>query len=114
MVQGLRYNLRKFGRKLEGPVEVYCDNKSMVTNSNEQASLINKRHNDICYNVFIEAQAAGMLREGWIPCGYNLAYLLTKTKMTRNMRHGMVEPLSYNKAGGGVKSKHRSPRLKHK
>ena len=30
MVEALRYKIRTFGVKLEGPVEVYCDNKSVM------------------------------------------------------------------------------------
>ena len=38
-----------------------------------------------------------MLRVGWIPGEYNLEYLLMKTKITGNMRHGMIELIFYNK-----------------
>ena len=37
------------------------------------------------------------MRLGWIPGEYNIAYLLTKTKMTGNMRNRMVELIIYNK-----------------
>ena len=39
-----------------------------------------------------------MLRLGWIQGEYNLADLFTKTTMTGNTRHGMVESIFYNKA----------------
>ena len=90
MVESLRYKLRKFGVNLEGPEEVYCDNKSVVTNYSVPASVLNKRHNSICYHRVIEPQAARTLRVGWIPGEYNLTYMLTKTKIIGNMRHGMV------------------------
>ena len=35
---------------------------------------------------------------GWITGEYNLEYLLTKTTMTVNMRHGIVESIFYNKS----------------
>ena len=38
-----------------------------------------------------------MLRVGWIPGEYNIAYLLTKTTMTGNVRHSMVESIFYNR-----------------
>ena len=50
MVEALRYKLMKFGVNLDGPVELYCDNKSVVTNSSVPASVLNKRHNGICYH----------------------------------------------------------------
>ena len=39
-----------------------------------------------------------MLRVGRIPGEYNPADLLAKTKMTRDMRHRMVESIFYNKS----------------
>ena len=38
-----------------------------------------------------------MFRVGWIPSEYDLADLFTKTIMTGNMIHGMVESIFYNK-----------------
>ena len=47
MVESLRYNLRTFSVNLEGPEEVYCYNKSVVTKSSVPASVLNKIHNAI-------------------------------------------------------------------
>ena len=62
------------------------------------------------------------MRVGWIPGDYNLAYLLTKTTITGNMRHKMVESIFYNTAAlimetetskvEGFESKRRYPCLK--
>ena len=46
-VEALRYNIRKFGVNLEGPEEVYCENKSVVTTCSVPALVLNTRHNDI-------------------------------------------------------------------
>ena len=70
----------------------------MVTNSSVPVSVLNKRHNAICYHRVREDQAVGTLREGWIIGEYNLSCLFTKTTMTGNMRHGMVELIFYNKS----------------
>ena len=70
----------------------------MVTKSSVTAPVLNKRHNAICYHRVREAQANGKLRVGWIPGDYNLAYLLTKTTIKVNTRHGMVESIFYNEA----------------
>ena len=40
MVESLSYKLRKFGVNLEVPLEVYRDNKSVVTNSSVPASVL--------------------------------------------------------------------------
>ena len=62
MVKALRYKLRCFGVPLDGPTEVLCDNRSVVTNSSVPASTLNKRHNAICYHRVREAQACGMIK----------------------------------------------------
>ena len=70
----------------------------MVKNYSVPASNLNRRHNTICYHIVREYQYAVTLRVGWIPGEYNLEYLFTKTTMTGNTRHGMVELILYNKA----------------
>ena len=62
MVEAIKYKLRKVGVNLEGTEEDNCDNKLVVTNSSVPASVLNKRHNSICYHIVREAQAAGTLR----------------------------------------------------
>ena len=70
----------------------------MVTNSSVPTSVLNKRHNAICYHKVREAQAAGTVIVGWVPGDFNLADLFTKTTMTKEVRHGMVENIFNNKA----------------
>ena len=90
MLESLRYKLRSFGIPIDGPADVFCDNQSVVTNSTVPASVLNKRHNAICYHRVREAQAAGTIRVGWIKGEFNLADLFTKTTMPGNLRHGLV------------------------
>ena len=91
MVEALMYKFSTFGLNLEVPTEVYCDNKSVVTNFSVPSSVLNKRHNAIFYHRVREPQASRTLRVVCITGEYNLADLLTNTTMTVNMRHGMVE-----------------------
>ena len=98
MVEGLRYKLKCFGVPLDGPADVYCDNKSVVTNSSVPASTLNKRHNAICYHKVREAQAAGTIRVGWIEGTHNLADLFTKTTMPGNVRQALVNSIFHNDA----------------
>ena len=98
MVEGLRYKLRTFGIPIDGPADIFCDNKSVVTNSSVPASVLNKRHNAICYHRVREAQAAGTIRVGWIEGKFNLADLFTKTTIAGNTRHGIVEGIFHNEA----------------
>ena len=90
MVEALMYKIGKFGVNLEGPEKVYCDKKLVVTKSSIPVSVLNKRHNTICYHRVRESQADGMLRVGCILIEYNLADLSKKTTIAGNMRHGMV------------------------
>ena len=90
MIEALRYKLRCFGVPVVGPADILCDNKSVATNSSVPTSVLNKRHNAICYHRVREAQAAGTIRVGWIPGEHNLADLFTKTTMAGNTRHGLV------------------------
>ena len=45
MLESLRYKLRMFGIPIDGPSNVFCDNKSMVTNSTVPTSTLKKKHN---------------------------------------------------------------------
>ena len=96
MIEALRYKLRCMGIPIEGPAEVLCDNKSAVMSSSVPASVLNKRHNAICYHRVREAQAAMMVRTGWIPGDLNLADLLTKTTLAGNKKDAFVRKLFYN------------------
>ena len=97
MVEGLRYKLRMFGVPIEGPTDVYCDNSSVVTNSTIPASMLNKKHNAICYHKVRESQAAGTIRVGWISGEYNKSDLLTKTTLNTGRRYDLMNSLFCNK-----------------
>lgn len=46
----LRYKLRMFGVPVEGPTEVFCDNNSVVLNSSNVESKLNKKNNSLQYH----------------------------------------------------------------
>jgi len=91
MVEGLRYKLRCFGVSVEGPTDVLCDNRSVVTNSSLPTSVLNKRHNAICYHRVREAQAAGIIRVGWIEGEKNVTDLFTKTTLSNESKRRFVQ-----------------------
>ena len=62
------------------------DNKSVVTNSSVPTSVLNKRDNATCYHRVREAQAADMIRVGWIEGGKNVADLFTKTTLSNESK----------------------------
>ena len=66
MIEALQYKLICFGVPIDGACDVMCDNRSVVTNSSVPTSVLNKRHDTICYHRVREAQAAGVIRVGWI------------------------------------------------
>ena len=90
MIEALRYKLRMFGVPVDGPADVFCDNKSVATNASIPTSVLNKRHNAICYHRIREAHTAGTIRVGWIQGEYNKADLATKTTLPTKRRYELI------------------------
>jgi len=80
-----------FGVPVEGAVDVLCDNRSIVVNSSVPTSVLNKRHSAICYHRVREAQAAGIIRVGWIEGERNVADLFTKTMISNESKRKFVQ-----------------------
>jgi len=74
----LRYKIRMFGIPIDGPANVFCDNRGVVKNVSIPESTLMKKHNSINYHAVREAAAAGILRVGKEDGETNLADLLTK------------------------------------
>ncbi len=96
MIEALRYKLRMFGVPIDGATDVFCDNKSVATNASVPSSVLNKKHNSICYHRVREAQAAGTVRVGWIEGEYNKADLATKTTLATTRRYNLTSSLFTN------------------
>ena len=94
LVEALCYKLRCFGILLDGPANTLSDNKSVGNNSSVPTSILNKRHNTICYHCMWKSQASEKIRVGWIPCEINLE----ETTMGGIVRHLIVEVIFHNKA----------------
>ena len=93
LIVALRYKLRMFGVEIPGPANVFCDNKSVVTNSSVPTSTLNKKHNSICYHRVREAHTAGTIRVGWIEGEYNKADIATKTTIPTKRRYELVNSI---------------------
>jgi hypothetical protein len=78
MIEAMRYKLRMFGIPIDGPANISCDNKSVVTNSTLPDSTLKKNHNVIAYHRVREAVAAGTLQIAHVHSKSNNADLLTK------------------------------------
>ena len=67
-----------FGVPVDGPANVFCDNRGVVKNASIPESTLAKKQNAINYHAVREAAAAGILRVGKEDGQTNLADLLTK------------------------------------
>ena len=63
LIEGLRYKLRMFGIPIDGPANLYCDNKAVTKNCSIPELTLKKKDNSIVYHHIREAVAAGTL---WI------------------------------------------------
>jgi hypothetical protein len=78
LIVALRYKLRMFGVPIDGPANVFCDNRGVVLNASVPNSTLQKKHNSINYHAVREAAAANILRVGKEDGETNLSDLLTK------------------------------------
>ena len=67
-----------FGVPFHGPTEVFCDNNSVVLNTSQVESKLNKKHNALAYHAVRWAVAAAIIRVGWIDGKENYADAYTK------------------------------------
>ena len=68
----------------------------MVTNASIPTSMLNRKHNSICYHKVREAHAAGITRVGWILGEYNKSDLLTKTSLGTSRRYDLTNSIFDN------------------
>jgi hypothetical protein len=66
------------GILLDGPANVLIDNDADIKNSTIPSSVLQKKHNAICYHFVREAVAANVMRIAYIPSSENLAGMFTK------------------------------------
>jgi hypothetical protein len=78
LIVALRYKLRMFGVPIDGPANVFCDNRGVVKNASVPESTLMKKHNAINYHAVREAAAADILRVGKEDGETNISDLLTK------------------------------------
>jgi hypothetical protein len=74
----ITHTLKSLGIPLAGPVEIFCDNRSVVDNSTIPGSALKKKHTSIAFHMCREAQAAGICILRHIPGTENPADILTK------------------------------------
>ena len=82
-----------FGVPIVGATDVFCDNESVTKNVSVPESVLNKKHNLICYHRIREAVASGVWRVAWIQGEYNQADLLTKTTLSTERKLNICHEL---------------------
>ena len=82
LIVALQYKLQMFGVPIDGPVNVFCDNRGVVKNLSIPESTLLKKHNAIKYHAVREVVAAGILCVGKEDMMMNLADMLTKVMTT--------------------------------
>ena len=105
MVEALQYKLGCFGVLVDVTTEVFCNNRLVVKNSSVTISVLDSRHNTICYHRAREAHTTGVLRVGWIPGGFNPKILFPKTTIPGKKINNLVESICSDAVSqiGGIK-----------
>jgi len=62
MIESLGYKLWMFGIPINSSANVFCDNKSVVTNSTIPTLQLKKKHNSIAYHRLCKSVAAKIIR----------------------------------------------------
>jgi hypothetical protein len=83
-LRGLRHKICMMGIPLSGPMYIYSNNKTQVTNSSRPELTLKKKCNSICYHAIRESVAMGKTLLKHIRTGENLADFLTKTTSGAN------------------------------
>ena len=78
LVIAFRHKLRMFGVPLEGPTDIFCDNKTVFKNTFTPESVLRKKHHIISYHKYREAVATLIFRIAKEYTGSHLADLFTK------------------------------------
>ena len=78
MLQALHCKLRWFGVPIDGPVNVFGDNDSVINSSQKLEETLSKKHNSIALHKTREGVTSGMIRVAYVNTLLNLADVLTK------------------------------------
>ena len=95
-----------FGVQINGPGDVFCDNQSVVTNVSIPSSILNRKHNSICYQRVREAHTAGTIRVGWISGEYNKADIGMKTTIPTKGGYELLNSIFNEKVSTIKKENH--------
>ena len=95
-----------FGVPIDGPADVFCDNQPVVTNVSIISSVLNKKHNSICYHRVQEAHTTGTIQVIWISGEYNKADIGTKTTIPTKRQYELLNSIFNEKVSTITKKSH--------
>ncbi len=75
-----------FGMPLDGPVNTFCENSSVVTNLTQPTSMLKKKHKLIAYHRIREAVADNIIHIGWVKSHKNLVDMINKPLVGTKLR----------------------------
>jgi len=78
VIEGPRHKLIMMGCPLDGPAHIKANNMSVIKNSSQPESTLNKKSNSIAFHCVRERAASGLIVVSYEPTKSNLADLLTK------------------------------------
>jgi hypothetical protein len=78
IIEALRYKLRMFGVPIDGPTNIFCDNKAVTKNTTLPESTLKKKHHSIAYHGCREAVAAKTVKVAKEDTSTNISDLFTK------------------------------------
>jgi hypothetical protein len=96
-IEHLRFKLRCFGVPLPigEPTHVFCDNESVVKNTTNVASTLNKKHSSIAYHHCRWSVAAGVITLAHISTHENIADCFTKSLPVATRRDHLFGSWTY-------------------
>ena len=101
LVDGLIYKLQMLGIPVEGPVNMFIDNESVVNNSTIPELVLKKNNTSVTYYRIREAVAGKWIQVAHVIDISNLADILTKSVPT-NVLHGLCGHIFWKKPKYGA------------
>lgn len=95
-VKGLIYKLYMMEIPFDRPIFMYCDNMSVIHNTQRPASTLKKKLNSLCYHMVRESAAMGGLLTGHITSTENYKDLGMKVIVSVQKRNHLISMLLYD------------------
>jgi hypothetical protein len=97
-VKGLPFKIRAMGLPMDGPMNAFCDNQSVVLNATIASLTLKKKHNSVNYHKSREAIGSGSCHLAKEPGETNLSDICTKLMAGPNKRILVSHILSHCKS----------------